>query len=120
MSGFGQVLDIKEDLTHPIQCVPIYDSELPSVHEAARVYNQQVLGERELKGRRTKVRVSFEGWTRSKGGPMSYMRLRENHIVLSCPNARQANAAIELIRSVCKQLDGKFLAEPEQFAHPTR
>jgi hypothetical protein len=109
----GQIPVIKEDCTTPIAALPSYDGFAATVHEAARVYNQQVLHSNEIKGRRIRVRVGFEVWSRSKGGPMSYMRLRENHIVLSCPNARQANAAIELIRSVCKQLDGKFLAEPE-------
>jgi hypothetical protein len=91
--------------------MPISGLDLDVVHEAAKVFNAFVLQERESRGRRIKMRISFEVWSRRRSGNLDYARLREQHVVLSCPNSAQARAVVALLQSVCKQLDGKFLAE---------
>jgi hypothetical protein len=105
---------IQEDTKAPIQLLVQSERLASALQENEQAFNRFVLGERETHGRRIKLRVEFSAYTRMKSGDLGFTRLRGVHMLLSCPNAAQAKAAIELIRKVCAQLEGKFLAEPEE------
>jgi hypothetical protein len=105
--------DEKEDNSEPITILTTFPSIPDSLQAADDTYNRFLLGEREAHGRRTKVRLDFSIYGRQRNGKMGFIRMRSQHMLVSAPSGSQANAAIELIRNVCKQLDGKFLAEPE-------
>jgi hypothetical protein len=104
------MIEKKEDLTQPIIVVPNIESKTAIMHDADDSYNRYIMCERESHGKRTQIRVSFEIWCRSRTR-MDYVRPRNKHVVLSFPNAEQAELAIETIRNVCKSMEGKYLAK---------
>lgn len=87
------------------------DDQTPSMQQTADTFNRFTLSERELAGRRTKLRIAVDVWARNRKGGLSFQRLRGKAVLLSCPSAEQAELAIDLIRQVCASLDGKHLTK---------
>jgi hypothetical protein len=79
------------------------------MREADDDYNAYILGQRESRNRRTLIRVGFECFARKKGDDDTFKRLRNRHLVVSLPSAAQAEALIDIVRSVVASLDGKHL-----------
>jgi hypothetical protein len=105
----GRVLETGDDLSQPIiVATPCPDTE--PVHEANTAFNRFVLSEREVHGKRIRVRVAFEVYGRAKGGGLAFTRLRGRHVLLSLPNSAQADLAIDTVAQLCASMDGKFLA----------
>lgn len=102
--------DMKEDMKAPIHILPLTDNNSRGLREAVDAANAFTLSERESKGRRTRIKISFEVWCRRRGGGLNYARLREEHITVSCPNSLQAKALVRLIQSMVRQLEGRYLA----------
>jgi hypothetical protein len=112
--AFNYLSQIQEDTTTPIQLLLQPEEHVERLQESETAFNQFILGEREAHGRRVKLRVEFSAYSRQKAGGLGFTRLRGRHMLLSCPNAAQADAVIALIRQVCSQLEGKYLAAPEE------
>jgi hypothetical protein len=102
--------DCNEDTSQPI-IVAANDLRAPKVHDANDSFNRFVLSERENAGKRIRIRVAFECYSRIKGGGLQFTRLRGRHVLLSLPDSGQAEIAVELIRQVCSQMHGKHLAK---------
>lgn len=111
--AISQVIEPREDLTQPIM-VDTLETKRAIVHEAVTGYNKFVLRERESHGKRTKVRMAFEVWSRKNIKGLGFVRLRHKHVVFSLPNADQAELVIDTIRRVCAQFDGKLLVPPSE------
>lgn len=99
----------KEDLTSPISTRRL------TLQLGDAVFNSAAIHVRQSLGQRCKIRVSFEALTRYSGRS-TYRRLKNQVVYLDCPNARQAEFAIEAILSFAQSLDGIWLTEPEQQA----
>ena len=106
----NHLLPIKEDMDTPIQLMGQFETSL-ALQEIALTYNRFTLSERESQGRRTKLRVAVDVYARNRKGNLGFQRLRNKAVLLSCPNAEQAELAIDLIRQVCASLDGKHLTK---------
>ena len=104
-----QFVETIEDKTMPIICAHTNDAVNPLVQESNDTFNRYVLTDREIHGKRTKIRVAFEVYGRAKRGELSFVRLRQRHVVLSIPTAEQAELAIDIIRQVCASMEGKHL-----------
>lgn len=100
----------KHDLTIPCQYIDNEKDVKPGLQESSEAYNKYLLHDREIQSQRTQIRISFDAWVRRRHG-LDYARLRGRHAVLTFPSAEQAELAIELIRNVCKSLEGKWLAK---------
>ena len=90
------------------------------VHEHSKAINRGFLLMPQSQSRRVKIRVSPDVWLRFNGKSWNYKRLRESYVTLSCPNAEQAELAVNAILAFAASLDGKWLAPaPEDQAAPT-
>jgi hypothetical protein len=105
---------IQEDTKGPIALLVQEEEASEVLQEADAAYNRFALCEREAHGRRVKIRLDWSVYARQRSGGLGFVRLRNKHALFSAPNARQAQAVIELLLKVCAQLDGKFLAESEE------
>lgn len=102
------MIETKDDLSIPlIADISCTDSML---HDTERVYNEYLLRSREALGKRTKIRVSFEVYTRKNGATPSFSRLRRRSINFSCSSGDQAELVMRTIEQVCRAMDGKHLA----------
>lgn len=104
------MIEKKEDLTQPIIVVPSIDGRSDGMHDADEMYNRYAMCSSESHGKRTQIRIAFEVWCRPRNR-MAYARLRNKHVVLSFPDAEQAELAMETVRNVCKAMEGKHLAK---------
>lgn len=95
--------------------IVITDTDCPNIvrispaHEPSRILNRGLMQVSCLRERRTKVRIDFEvigSWS----GQWGYKRLRQMSILLSSPNAEQAELFIDAIHEFARQLSGKWLA----------
>ena len=112
-SRFNHHSETKEDMTQPIYVSSIGDTDSNAVHENCDAWNRFVLSEREIHGRRTKVRVTFEVYSRAKSGDLSFQRLRGQHMLINLPSSEQAELAIDAVKAVCRAMDGKHLVRGE-------
>jgi uncharacterized protein YxeA len=106
----NQMIEKKEDLTQPIIVIPNIDGRPEVMQDADETFNRYVMCSSESHGKRTQIRFAFEVWCRPRAR-MAYARLRNKHVVLSFPSVEQADLAIEILRDVCKSLEGKHLAK---------
>jgi hypothetical protein len=106
--------DFKEDNSDPITILSTFYDIPESLQAADDTYNSFLLGEREAHGRRTKLRIDVSVYGRQRNGRMGFIRMRNQHVLVSCPTGRQANATIRMMQQILNQLEGKFLAEPTE------
>jgi hypothetical protein len=84
------------------------------VPPASKAVNRAILSVHESMRQRVKLRVGVEAWT-SWSGQRAYKRLRGQHVLVSCPNAEQAELFIQAVHEFAMSLNGKWLAsKPEQ------
>ena len=77
--------------------------------EADKSFNEYILRQREAQGKRTLLRVNVEVYCRKSAKNMGFSRLRNRHLVISCPDSVQAELIIDTLLRVAQSLDGKML-----------
>jgi hypothetical protein len=93
---------LREDTSAPITV------EVGEVLEHNRAVNRAVMNTCQILGRRVRIRIQPEVWTKWNG-KWSYRRVRQSGVTVSCPNPDQAELVTEAISRVLKGMDGKFL-----------
>ena len=82
-------------------------------------FNRSLLVLHEFLAQRVKIRVGIEAYI-SFAGKRAYKRLRGNCVLLSAPNARQAELFINAVLEFAASLDGKWLTDPPKPSEPTQ
>ena len=92
----------------------------PSAHEQISAVNHGILSVRESLAQRVKLRFDVEvsgTWNKQ----WAYKRLRNCSVLVSCPNAEQAELLIAAVQEFLASLNGKWLAPKpvESTANPS-
>jgi hypothetical protein len=95
---------LPQDLSLPIR------AKLTPLPLDAIAQNRALFSLRESCKQRVLVRFQCEALVKYKG-LLHYKRLRGSTVTLSCPNAQQAELAIQAILRFAQSLDGKWLCE---------
>lgn len=103
-------IETKDDISQPI-LISTRKKKPEHVHEADDSYNAYVMRQRESAGKRTLIRVSVEVYCRKSAKNMGFSRLRNKHIIVSCPSADQAELVIDTLMQVAEMMHGKLLVK---------
>lgn len=77
--------------------------------QAVAVRNRLFLQMPSHLGRRVRLRISPESWCKFSKN-WNFYRMKQRQLILSCPNAEQAELALDAITAFVKTLNGKLLA----------
>lgn len=103
-------VDYKHDLSLPISITP-KPQKLAHLRELDVYYNNHLLREREIHGKRTVFKISFEVYGRKSSANMSFQRLRNCAILLNLPNSEQAELVMSTVTRIVESMDGKLLVK---------
>jgi hypothetical protein len=103
-------VDYKHDLSLPISITPRVKKHA-NLLELDDYHNAHLLREREVHGKRTVFKISFEVYGRKSSTNMNFQRLRNRALLLNLPSADQAELVMRTIESVVEAMDGKLLVK---------
>jgi hypothetical protein len=100
----------QDNLSIPIQVTGPMSKSKP-VKEADDSFNRFIINERESHGKRTVIKVAFEVYCRKNHKFMNFVRFRNRSVLISCPNAGQAEACIQALERIIGTLHDKYMSE---------
>ena len=111
--------------SHRFQTLTPHDTTVPNIALASLkmpshvlAFNRALLLTHELMAQRVKIRVAIEVNV-NYNGIRQYRRLRASNVLLSAPNAKQAELFINAVLEFAASLDGKWLTDPPKPSEPT-
>lgn len=97
---------LTEDLTRPIVVVAVNPSP------AERAVNRSKMSTPGFLGRRVRVRINPEVFTKLATSRWAFHRLTQQFAKLSFPDAQQAEHFCDALMDFCAQFEGKLLSSP--------